>query len=108
MLKLASPITYNTYISPVCLPPQGFNLATLDTPLFVTGWGQISGRGPTSDVLRQASITVNPLSKCGATSNNQICAGKLVTPVADSCSGDSGGPAVAKSGSTFFLSGIVR
>ena len=43
MLKLQTPITYNANMSPVCLPSQGVNLATLNSNMFVTGWGKISG-----------------------------------------------------------------
>ena len=90
MLKLSTPLVYNAYISPVCLPIQGLNLGILGSTLYVTGWGQISGYGQTSDVLRQAPLTVQQLSKCNAYSDNQICAGKQTSPVIDSCSGDSG------------------
>lgn len=88
MLKLASSIDYSEKISPVCLPIQGVNLAQLGTVPFVTGWGRTSGYGGTSDVLKQASVTVQNLSKCGATSEFQICAGGS-SPVTDSCGGDS-------------------
>ena len=42
---------------------------------FLFSKGRTSGYGATSDVLKQASITVQPLSKCGATSDFQLCAG---------------------------------
>ena len=38
ILKLTTPILWNEYVSPVCLPPPKFELAP-DTRCIITGWG---------------------------------------------------------------------
>ena len=37
LLKLQTPVTFTSAISPVCLPDQGVNLATIGTTGMVTG-----------------------------------------------------------------------
>lgn len=76
MLKLSTPITFNAYMSPVCLPDQE---PQVGSTMYTTGWGQTNGKvvNSLSNTLRQTAITVQQSSKCGSISNNQICAGKL-------------------------------
>ena len=72
---MSSPVTYTNEISPICLPTQGNNLATIGKIAMVTGWGRTKGFG--SDlVLMQTTITVDQISSCSATSDNMICAGQ--------------------------------
>jgi secreted trypsin-like serine protease len=111
LLKLSTPVTFNSQISPVCLasaaPPVG-------TIAVTTGWGQAEFGMPNK--LRQVGVTVRQNSMCDSNplylSSKQICAGdgKFAQQsfTMDSCSGDSGGPLLQKQGSTYFLSGIVR
>jgi hypothetical protein len=79
MLKLSQPIKFNAYMSPICLPEQGQELATGST-LYTTGWGQTNGRiqNSFSTVLRQATISIQQSSRCGRISDTQICAGKML------------------------------
>jgi hypothetical protein len=43
MMKLQDPVDYTNDISPICLPPNGINLATIGTKGYVTGWGDTQG-----------------------------------------------------------------
>lgn len=43
LMKLQEPIKFSSEISPICLPPQDVNLATIGSRGFVTGWGDTQG-----------------------------------------------------------------
>lgn len=43
LMKLQDPVEYTNDISPICLPPNGINLATIGTKGYVTGWGDTQG-----------------------------------------------------------------
>ena len=79
MLKLSTPISFNAYMSPICLPDQAQEIP-IGANLYTTGWGQTNGRiqNSFSNVLRQATISIQQSSRCGSISNNQICAGKML------------------------------
>lgn len=74
--------------------------------VFFKGWGDTQGTGKPY-ILRQTSITIKENSKCGANSDNMLCAGETDPQVHDSCQGDSGGPFVVKKNNNFYLAGIV-
>jgi hypothetical protein len=84
VMKLQEPVAYSSDISPICLPPNGVNYATLGSKGFVTGWGDTQGTGP-AYVLRQALITVKKNRECGASSDNMLCAGDKLPDLRDSC-----------------------
>ena len=42
-MKLQDQVEYTNDISPICLPPNGINLATIGTKGYVTGWGDTQG-----------------------------------------------------------------
>ena len=107
LMKLDAPVEFSREISPVCIPPHGYNMAALGTTGFVTGWGDTQGTGKPY-ILRQTSITIKENARCGASSDNMLCAGETEPQVHDSCQGDSGGPFVVKRNSNFYLAGIVR
>ncbi|CAF1063533.1 unnamed protein product [Brachionus calyciflorus] len=106
LMKLQEPVEFTDEISPICLPAQNENFATLGAKGYVTGWGETQGTGP-AYLLRQATITVKKNKECGASSDNMLCAGDKTPELHDSCQGDSGGPFFMKVKSNYFLVGIV-
>jgi plasminogen len=110
LLKLSSPFSMTSHVSPVCLPSSDAYNGQL---CFVTGWGETQGTGG-SGVLKQAGIKVIDSGTCtqpgwyGSSVNpaTMICAG-YPNGGHDSCQGDSGGPFVCKNGSQWQLNGIV-
>merc|ERR1712037_536885 len=78
LIELPSPIDFNDYISPSCMPEKG-DTADEKELVTVTGWGKPSdSAGGISPVLRMVCIDTT--------------GGK------GSCNGDSGGPLVMKAG----------
>ncbi|KAG8454493.1 hypothetical protein GDO86_000929 [Hymenochirus boettgeri] len=112
VLELASSLSFNKYIQPVCLPsalqkfPAGWKC-------MISGWGNIKeGNVSKPEVLQKASVGIIDQKICSVLYNfsiteRMICAGFLDGKV-DSCQGDSGGPlACEESPGIFFLAGIV-
>ncbi|KAK1170015.1 coagulation factor VII-like, partial [Acipenser oxyrinchus oxyrinchus] len=113
LLKLKTAITYNDYVMPICLPDWHLAVHELASIKFstVSGWGQYSDNGPTSDYLQRLEVPRIKTQDCKARSNmiitdNMFCAG-YIEGWRDSCKGDSGGPHVTKYKNTWFLTGIV-
>uniref|UniRef100_A0A3P9MDC4 Peptidase S1 domain-containing protein n=1 Tax=Oryzias latipes TaxID=8090 RepID=A0A3P9MDC4_ORYLA len=113
LLQLSSPVTFNSYITPVCLPSTGSTFYS-GVKTWVTGWGTIrSGVSlPAPQTLQEVQIPIvgNRRCKCsyGASSitDNMMCAG-LLAGGKDSCQGDSGGPLVIKQNIRWIQAGIV-
>ncbi|XP_029284048.1 transmembrane protease serine 9 [Cottoperca gobio] len=115
LLKLSSPVTFTTYILPVCLAAAGSTFFSgIDS--WVTGWGNI-GSGvdlPSPQTLMEVEVPVVGNRQCTcdyrlrniAITDNMICAG-LRTGGKDSCQGDSGGPMVSKQGGRWIQEGVV-
>ncbi|XP_008579041.1 PREDICTED: transmembrane protease serine 9 [Galeopterus variegatus] len=112
VLELASPLVFNKYIQPVCLPLaiQKFPVGRKCT---ISGWGNTQeGNATKPDVLQKASVGIIDQKTCSALYNfsltdRMICAGFLEGKV-DSCQGDSGGPlACEETPGVFYLAGIV-
>uniref|UniRef100_A0A3P9J6M4 Peptidase S1 domain-containing protein n=1 Tax=Oryzias latipes TaxID=8090 RepID=A0A3P9J6M4_ORYLA len=99
LLKLASPVTFNDYIRPVCLAAAGS-----DFPVF------FSSSGPLASTLQEVNIPIVSNTQCnsayGGITNQMICAG-LTTGGLDSCQGDSGGPLVIKNSTRWVQAGVV-
>jgi secreted trypsin-like serine protease len=83
-----------------------------DEEVTVVGWGRTDQSGPSSDVLRQVSVSIISTAQCKTfpryanVTDNQICAG-LVDGAKDSCQGDSGGPLFEKIGGEYVQVGLV-
>nr|XP_045234402.1 transmembrane protease serine 9 isoform X1 [Macaca fascicularis] len=112
VLELASPLAFNKYIQPVCLP-----LAIQKFPVgrkcMISGWGNMQeGNATKPELLQKASVGIIDQKTCSVLYNfsltdRMICAGFLEGKV-DSCQGDSGGPlACEEAPGVFYLAGIV-
>uniref|UniRef100_A0A668UWK0 Peptidase S1 domain-containing protein n=1 Tax=Oreochromis aureus TaxID=47969 RepID=A0A668UWK0_OREAU len=113
LLQLSSSVTFNSYISPVCLASSNSTFYS-GVNSWVTGWGNI-GEGaslPSPQNLMEVEVPVvgNRQCKCdygvGTITDNMICAG-LSAGGKDSCQGDSGGPMVSKQSGRWIQAGIV-
>uniref|UniRef100_A0A3B3IPC4 Peptidase S1 domain-containing protein n=1 Tax=Oryzias latipes TaxID=8090 RepID=A0A3B3IPC4_ORYLA len=113
LLQLSSPVTFNNYITPVCLSSTGSTFYS-GVNTWVTGWGNI-GSGvslPAPQTLQEVQVPIvgNRQCKCsyGASkiTDNMVCAG-LLEGGKDSCQGDSGGPLVIKQNNRWIQAGIV-
>ncbi|XP_038565946.1 polyserase-2-like isoform X1 [Micropterus salmoides] len=113
LLKLSSPVTFTTYIQPVCLAAPGSTFYK-GTVSWVTGWGTI-GSGvplPSPGNLMEVQIPVVGNRQCncnygvGRITSNMMCAG-LSAGGKDSCQGDSGGPMVSKQSGRWIQEGVV-
>ncbi|RXN03468.1 trypsin I-P1-like protein [Labeo rohita] len=111
LLRLSSPVTFTSYIQPVCLAAEGstFNSDTM----WVTGWGDINSfvSLPAPQILQEVDVPMVGNTKCnclygGSITDNMMCAGPLEGG-RDSCQGDSGGPMVIKQGSRWIQAGVV-
>ncbi|XP_026019736.1 transmembrane protease serine 9-like [Astatotilapia calliptera] len=113
LLQLSSPVTFNNYISPVCLAASD-SIFYSGVNSWVTGWGDI-GSGvslPSPQNLMEVEVPVVGNRQCncnhgvGSITDNMICAG-LSAGGKDSCQGDSGGPMVIKQSGRWIQAGVV-
>ncbi|XP_014272561.1 venom serine protease 34 [Halyomorpha halys] len=94
VLVLATPIRFNQFVGPVCMPSSRYNL--VGEYIKVTGWGLTKGTG-SENALREVDVQVINNAVCKRSwpllnsRLTQICA---YTPKKDSCNGDSGGALV--------------
>ncbi|KAG9264225.1 transmembrane protease serine 9-like [Astyanax mexicanus] len=113
LLQLSTSVTFNSYVSPVCLAAPGSTFYT-DTQTWVTGWGDtatgVSLSYPMTLQEVQVPVVGNRKCKClygvGSITDNMMCAG-LLAGGKDSCQGDSGGPLVVKQNGRWIQGGIV-
>uniref|UniRef100_A0A3Q1J8H0 Peptidase S1 domain-containing protein n=1 Tax=Anabas testudineus TaxID=64144 RepID=A0A3Q1J8H0_ANATE len=111
LLQLASPVTLNSYIQPICLAASGSTFYN-GTDSWVTGWGATASGASGSQNLMEVEVPVVGNRQCncdygvGSVTDNMMCAG-LSAGGKDSCQGDSGGPMVSKQGTRWIQSGIV-
>ncbi|XP_042068838.1 transmembrane protease serine 9 [Haplochromis burtoni] len=112
LLQLSSPVTFNNYISPVCLAASD-SIFYSGVNSWVTGWGSTrEGASVPSPNLMEVQVPVVGNRKCncdygvGSITDNMICAG-LSAGGKDSCQGDSGGPMVSKQNGRWIQAGVV-
>merc|ERR1712029_1047935 len=95
LIELPSPITFNDYIKPSCLPDMG-DTADPDELVTATGWGKPSDNaGGISPVLRMVEdLPIITNSECnaiyGIVGDGVVCID--TTGGKGTCNGDSGGP----------------
>lgn len=118
LIRLAVPVTYTSFIQPICLPTtqEQQKAATDATRMIVAGWGQTETKsasqykmhldvpGWSNDQCKEAFTSVNV-----DIIDTQLCAGGEKGK--DSCRGDSGGPLMKLEQiggqPAWFLKGIV-
>jgi len=105
VLKFDTDVEFKVGIKPVCLPSKTPGLLEENFErkgVYITGWGAVRFRGPTSNILLQGNILVSPQSSCKEKfsqfknveiGDTKICA-RDVRDRIDACQGDSGGPMV--------------
>ncbi|GAB6027067.1 hypothetical protein CHUAL_013793 [Chamberlinius hualienensis] len=113
LVRLASPLTLNSSISPICLssiPSENY----VGQKAIVTGWGVVDKKNEiVSNYLQAASVHIIPIKDCIRTyrkakkkvTDNNICAGG--TDGKDACQGDSGSPLVVEVNEKHTVIGIV-
>ncbi|XP_071954226.1 serine protease 27-like [Antedon mediterranea] len=108
LILLATPLTFNDNIQPICYSDTKFEPGT---QCYVAGWG-VSGDGSLPSILQYTNVPLVDIEECrrnlsGSTvTDNMICAGHPEGGK-DSCQGDSGGPLMCVNGSTWHLVGIT-
>lgn len=132
LIKLKTPVVFNSFIRPICMVEQGaltdhspnaVDMTNQDCT--VIGWGHFDGTLQRSSVLRKLDLRIIPdqfcrtltllnVQKYDPASNvvegdGKFCAGLVVGQ--DSCDGDSGGPLFCKNpylnDGRYYLYGIV-
>jgi len=105
VIKFDTDVEFKVGIKPVCLPSKTPGLLEENFErkgVYITGWGAVRFRGPTSNILLQGNILVSPQSSCKEKfsqfknveiGDTKICA-RDVRDRIDACQGDSGGPMV--------------
>ncbi|KAE8631042.1 hypothetical protein XENTR_v10001054, partial [Xenopus tropicalis] len=114
LLKLATPVTFTSYIQSVCLPEASSSFPD-NSSCYITGWGTLSYGGSVSNILQEAQVEIISTKLCSSSlmygstiKPSMLCAG-YVNGNIDSCQGDSGGPLVYRnsSDSSWYLVGII-
>ncbi|XP_069792284.1 transmembrane protease serine 11C-like [Narcine bancroftii] len=111
VLELSSPLIFNGFIQPICLPSSSKNFLP-GQRCTITGWGTLAFQGSLAMILQKATVNIINNQRCKRIykkliSDNMLCAGILAGGV-DACQGDSGGPLVCEDpDKTWFLAGIV-
>ncbi|MEE6518611.1 hypothetical protein FKM82_029718 [Ascaphus truei] len=122
LMKLEIPVTYTTFILPICLP---FASVTFPPGMecWVTGWGDVMSAVSLLQprTLQKVIITLIDRDSCdqmyhvnstddpnvAIIQTDQICAG-YEAGKKDSCQGDSGGPLVCNIHGVWYQAGIVE
>ncbi|XP_033614442.1 testisin-like, partial [Fukomys damarensis] len=117
LLRLASPVTYNKNIQPVCISASMSKLEKL-TDCWVTGWGDVEEEKnlPAPYTLQEVQVSIISKAMCNhlyqrsdfgvAIWGDMICAGDPAGGK-DACNGDSGGPLVCDLDGLWYQIGIV-
>ncbi|KRG07750.1 uncharacterized protein Dmoj_GI16850, isoform D [Drosophila mojavensis] len=113
LVVLKTPLKFNDYVQPICLPEPGAPLLENRT-CTISGWGSIkSGVSTPSQELRAAQLPILADTTCkqmnvygDAMTEGMFCAGSMDASV-DACEGDSGGPLVCSDEDGETLYGII-
>jgi len=109
LLRLATPVTYNTKIAPACLPTAGENYAGAQA--IATGFGRVGAGLPQATELQEVQLEVRTQTYCGTQWSflkaSMICAGGTSSGGTSVCNGDSGGPLVTLENNRYALIGVV-
>ncbi|KAH9495642.1 Ovochymase-1 [Bulinus truncatus] len=122
LLTLATPLVFNTFVTPACLPSRGDQPEPICT---VAGYGSM-GKGQTPEVLMKVDLSTYNNSQCLRTFTNTskpfgalatflsegtLCAANGLVGGKDTCKGDSGSPlmCIKPSGELprYYLYGLV-
>jgi len=114
LFKLTTPVKYNKYVSPVCLPSRE---PPVGTQCYVTGWGATNASGRMSVQLQQGKQAVVSNRACYdfnkkaypqlSVTPSMLCAGDGGKTAISGCHGDSGGPFVCLIDDRWELHGAV-
>ncbi|XP_029142394.1 acrosin-like, partial [Protobothrops mucrosquamatus] len=116
LVELSSPVTFDDYVQPACLPHSPMDSEALFSDCYVSGWRTTTQKGrKTSAILQESRVKILETSKCnsswwynGAISPHTLCA-RYEDGGIDTCQGDSGGPLMCKTSPTspFYVVGIT-
>lgn len=110
MLKLERPVTLNTRVALICLPPERY-IVPPDTECEIAGWGDTQGTG-NENVLKVAKFHIISNEECnqGSTKiralDSEICTRPLPMEVG-ACEGDYGGPLACMTHECWVLEGVI-
>ncbi|NWI06636.1 FA9 factor, partial [Tichodroma muraria] len=112
LLQLDQPLTFNSYVTPICLGSREFTNALLKQGVgTVSGWGKQLFRGRKATILQVLKVPFVDRPTCLKSTSttildNMFCAG-FPSGGRDTCEGDSGGPYTTEIEGTWFLTGIT-
>uniref|UniRef100_A0A8U7NEB3 Coagulation factor IX n=1 Tax=Corvus moneduloides TaxID=1196302 RepID=A0A8U7NEB3_CORMO len=112
LLELDQPLTFNSYVTPICLGSREFTNALLKQGIgTVSGWGKQLFHGRTATTLQVLRVPFVDRPTCLKSTSttilhNMFCAG-FPSGGRDTCEGDSGGPYTTEIEGTWFLTGIT-
>ncbi|KAM6252235.1 coagulation factor IX [Spheniscus humboldti] len=112
LLELDQPLSFNSYVTPICIGSREFTNALLKHGMgTVSGWGSMLFRGRPATVLQILKVPFVDRPTCLKSTSttilqNMFCAG-FPSGGSDTCKGDSGGPYTTEIEGTWFLTGIT-
>jgi len=113
LLELQTPIQFNKYVSPVCLPSDN---PPVGAECYITGWGKTYHPGMMHPTLQQAKMPIVSNKVCYAKNkkfipvpitSRMVCSGDGGHSRRSGCHGDSGGPFVCNINGRWELHGAV-
>ncbi|XP_009957846.1 PREDICTED: coagulation factor IX [Leptosomus discolor] len=112
LLELDQPLSFNSYVTPICIGSREFTNALLKHGMgTVSGWGSMLFRGRPATILQILKVPFVDRPTCLKSTSttilqNMFCAG-FSAGGSDTCGGDSGGPYTTEIEGTWFLTGIT-
>lgn len=87
LIETTIPILYSRGVGPACFPFDYTTQSFQNSRVEAVGWGTTAFAGPTSNILKKATLTVISNSQCNTSypniSSSQMC---TYTPGSDTCS----------------------